>query len=1227
MSDRSRPRIALKSALFLSSAVLLATAGAVRAQDAEPVLEISDDLTDETFATSTAVDGAPGGITLLSGGSITLETPPLGPAITLDSDNTLLVEGTITIVDGDDATGVLINGGLDADFLNTGSIILEAPEDDDTSDDVEPPFTLNRVAVDVAPGGGVVTGGIVNDRIITVNGDRSYGVLLRGDIAVDAMQTSDETLITDSNGALAQTSAGVTRVIGDSSVAYAVFGTPESGVAINGSVDVGGVNSVGVLIDAAQSGAFDVSGTVSATGYEFFAVANEDPDIVGEEQAEENRLQNEEQALRQGGPAIAVRASVDGGFLLNGPNAEDQSDEDNVAREFEIDETTTNDDGTVVDGANGIDDRFEAGETIDTEELETGIVGAVFVSGGAPAIYISQTAYADGYGADGALLGVAQEDIVLGAVGPDAIDDFGAVFRGQVSAAGVFDGISSTAIKLEGADGFTVTVQNGASFEGVVSATAREADATGLHIGNDAIVPRVQLLDTGASISATAIAASTFDEATGDPVIGEATATAILIESGASVAEVENNGRITASGGGSGVNVYAFRDLSGGVTSFRNTGRLEITQSVSFEDVDDDGSISDDEIIDIVGAGVAADFSANTTGVQFRNEFRDDQIVGGSGTGSSARIIGDVLFGSGADTFTQGNGLLVSEIRFGAGDDAFILDPKVGDGGFDPDELVEVISIFDFGTGADSFVMNAGDFTGAIVSDAVGGVSLAFNGGDVLLANLSFLGQLDAYTGNVGVINASDVSVASGVDLRYEVDTSRSVDDGQFVQIAATGDVTIADGALFTPTIVGDLPEFETFDIITSASSLSYEGADPNDLLVEGVTPFIYEITYELLDETGAVGVDDTLRATFRRKTGAELGVETGQEAAYDILIESVQNDDGLRDAIGAVTTQDEFLDAFNQLLPDYSDSVLAYQTAIAEGARRAIAGRASAADRDTQNAWSFWADEFIFYLSADQEADQQGYEGGGFGISIGADKPLGPLDAVGLMFGYASPNYDLRSSDTTRMAFSSYEIGPYAAMRLGPYAFDVAATYGWIDYDTTRTIAIGDVRREAESDGSGNVFSAGARASYERVFGSYYFRPEAFVSYVDLTQDEYQEAGLEDGVGLTVSERSLQSLRGIFETTIGRRRPNRYGYFDMEARLGVRNEFITDAPTTTVTPLGGTESFQLLSEERTDLAARGGLGVSFVSGAFSQVDVTYDAEVTDADIRHEFRLIGRIRF
>jgi len=1151
-------------ALFSSAAVIaLACAAPAAAQDA---VEVADARTDEQIATSTAGDGGtPSDVTITETGSIDITDPALTPVLTLDSDNVLTNAGVITVVDGADQVGVLLRSGGSRSFANTGFITLSAPDDPDADDDVTPPLSTNRVGVLLEAGG--TFAGEIGLGSISVTGDQSFAARIAGDLDGSATQEAGESI----------------SVAGENSVALAVEGGVSQDVDLSGSVFATGIGSNAIVLDGDVGGVFRLGGRVSANGYEETFLRDTDED--GELDTLEDRLPE------QTGAAVLIRSSVAGGFLLDGPAATDSLDDDD-------------DDG----------DLFDPGEQISQATIDLfGSAPALYVTpdGGGPIVigrYIEpeDEGPGSGPGPDG-VTGTADDDTPEGEDEQESGGSYGMVLRGSISSGGVFSTVSSTAIAIGDGD---VTVEGGVNVEATVSANAFNADATAVDLRAGAQTPLLRLEDLSASIRASV----TGEETTVGQAVG------VDVAAGAVLSSLENNGLIDAFAVGSAVDAIAVRDASGTLDTVLNTGVVRIRTASS---LDEDG-----EIIDRTGANIAFDLSANTTGVFIENRFAAGVGLARDGSSNTARITGDILLGSGDDQILTSAGAIVGDIDFGGGFDTLTIDPPERDRAETEDQLAFVGGAIDFGAGGGVFTINRGAFTGAIVSDDP--IDIVLNGGETRLVNFTqFPDSPDETT--LGVVNVGDLTIGPDADYFFQVDGSRAGDD-QAVRFIASGSATIADGASITPVFNGDFPGEAgggevTLTLIDAAGGIDIGAADLQSVL--GDVPFLFDVVLDL-EAGGGTGGGDLLAGRFSLRSAERAGVETGQFTAYDVLIESIQEDDALRDEIGAVTTEAAFLEVFNELLPDYSDAAIAFQTAIAEGARRAVAGRASAAERDTPGAWSIWGDEFTYVLVTEQNGNQQGFSGGGFGFAFGADKPVGPIDAVGVMAAFSGPTFDVKSASATRTAAVSYEIGPYVAMQTGGFAFDLSASYGLVDYDSDRTVSVGDVRREAVASWSGNYLTAGARASWEKALGRrYYVRPEASFSYVSLDQDAFQEGGLEDpeGVALGVAARDDASARAIFDASFGYRRGSRFGSTTYEARLGVRQEFVTDAPETTVTPLGSTESFTLVGEVRSSTAVRGGAGISFFSGQFSQVDLTYDAELADAEMRHEFRIVGRLRF
>ncbi|MDQ7018736.1 MAG: hypothetical protein Q9M33_06180, partial [Robiginitomaculum sp.] len=322
------------------------------------------ELTDErtTPVTTGTIDGgSPGDIIIRSGASILVGAG--NTAVTIDTDNTVTNEGTIGSADANNTTGILISGGTTGGFTNTGVVDLNedyTPVDSDEDGDVDGPFAIGTGRTGVlVEGSSPFNGNITNATTgrITVEGNDSAGVRILAGL----------------NGNLINN--GNITITGNDGYGIQVDGTVNGDITNAGAIVVKGTNSVGLGIDAAVNGTVTNTGQISVTGFRETTRRNNADD----------RAKLDADDLGQGGSAVAIAASISGGFL-NGAQLDD------------------------------------AGNTVRT--------GEIFSQGSAPAILIAA-----------GQSGTPDADVVLGKIGAAADNqDYGLVNTGTISAAGINDG-------------------------------------------------------------------------------------------------------------------------------------------------------------------------------------------------------------------------------------------------------------------------------------------------------------------------------------------------------------------------------------------------------------------------------------------------------------------------------------------------------------------------------------------------------------------------------------------------------------------------------------------------------------------------------------------------------------------------------------------------------------------------------------------------------------------
>ncbi|MDO8900671.1 MAG: autotransporter outer membrane beta-barrel domain-containing protein [Phenylobacterium sp.] len=429
--------------------------------------------------TATAASGAPDNLRISSAGSV---KPAGGAAVTLNSDNSVAIEGEVVITDANDATALLVEGGRRGEVVLSGVLRVDEtyePTDSDSDGDLDGPFATGvrrfgvRVTGSEAFHGSIVqTGGS-----ITVEGNDSAGILAES--AVDGPIRA----------------AGSISVLGDRSYGIRAASTVGGDVVTTGGVVVQGAESVGVAVDGHVGGTLILGGAVTATGYRYTT-----------RPADVSKLDADD--LLQGGPAVRVRGSVQGGVLVDAPPADNDPDNDD-------------------EDGDGVPDASES----------TGVITS--------------------YGAAAGLQIGGAEDLFLGTVGGGG---FGLVVNGTVQGVGLYDGVRGLGIEI-GGQGGAANITGGIQVGGLVSGDAVQAGAVGLHLKSGATAPviansgtirgravsdsavdvRAIQIDVGAAADRLTNHGTIFSAITG----AKGSATAVLDAAG-TLSLVENTGLISA---------------------------------------------------------------------------------------------------------------------------------------------------------------------------------------------------------------------------------------------------------------------------------------------------------------------------------------------------------------------------------------------------------------------------------------------------------------------------------------------------------------------------------------------------------------------------------------------------------------------------------------------------------------------------------------------------------
>ena len=254
--------------------------------------------------TATANGGQPADVTVT--GSIGLTSP--GTALTLNSNNTVNVSGTLGATNQDNTVGLDIVGGFTGSATVIGTIdITESytPPTDPNNNGLNTGVFAqgtNRIGIEVT-GTSMFTGSIIDTGTITVMGNNSEGVSIQAPISGDWMSL----VVTPVAGSIANGSIAVT---GQNTVGLQI--TPTGGV--GGNMRITGITATGPGAQAAQlngpvGGYVNISGGVDATGYRT-TTRQSNPFV--------SALYSQME-MQQGGAAVTIGGNVGAGLIVSAP--------------------------------------------------------------------------------------------------------------------------------------------------------------------------------------------------------------------------------------------------------------------------------------------------------------------------------------------------------------------------------------------------------------------------------------------------------------------------------------------------------------------------------------------------------------------------------------------------------------------------------------------------------------------------------------------------------------------------------------------------------------------------------------------------------------------------------------------------------------------------------------------------------------------------------------------
>ena len=583
-------------------------------------VEVTSSTRTTAITTANPNGGSADDVKITEDGVITLSSS--GAIITLNSDNTVTMNGGLASVDVDDSVGVLVIGGHAGTVTNDGAINLTEDydyEDSDDDGDYDGLFAkgYRRYGIQVT-GTDAFTGAITNSGSITIEGMDSAGVSIEAPLVGNLVHS------------------GSISITGDRGYGIHIAAPVTGKVQIEGSTSVIGEGSVGVAVDSAIDGAFVLQGSVYSTGYRVTSRYS-DPD---------DRALLDADDMLEGGGGVNIAANVTGGVLLDTPP------------------TDTNDDTSDDEDGDGVTDSSEGSASIS-------------VYGGAPALKIGSNSNTVTIGAVGTgddAYGLIIRGSVSAASVYDGVETTGVQIGGDAG----YDTLITNGIRISGSVGAS-------AYEAQTNALRLKAGAIADTIWNEGTISATTISEGDYSARALVIDSGAVtsvlnnDGVISATVSGEKGASYAILDNSGTLTTINNTRTIAAyvvatddDYDTDDDNTDAADEVVTGkpiaIDVSKNTTGVTITQTGVNDGDDGDDGVAD---TDTDGDGVDdADEPAIIGKIRFGSG--DDSLNVLNGT-----VIGDISFGDGADNLTiDGGGYVLT----GLSDTDGRLNITIGDG-------------------------------------------------------------------------------------------------------------------------------------------------------------------------------------------------------------------------------------------------------------------------------------------------------------------------------------------------------------------------------------------------------------------------------------------------------------------------------------------------------------------------------------------------------------------
>jgi len=1115
--------------LMLSTAAIAILSGAAYADTTVDSSKTDAYTTGALLTTNTGTPNA-GNITVTTAGSIAPSVASQG-AITVNTDNWVLIQGTVTNKNKDGAHGIHVDLSADRDLSGASFTNLAGT-------------TITGTGIYLDTGSTLSTTGTNSGK---------YGIYLDANSCAASACTY--------KGDITQDSGSMLTVTGDSSSAFQ-FSTKS---VLQGDLTLGGGTTV----------SSNTTTSTPTTIYGLFAAGQINGNVslpAGASMA----------VYGDGGRGISIQGGgVDGYISIGGSIATSMPATTTTSITTKIN-TTTNPEaasalevGADVTGGIAILGPTTPGSTTATASLSVGGTGA--------AILISPSVNAQ--------ISAPTAPLTIGVFTGDTADPgFSFYNRGAIKIVPNNYNDYGTAVAMSGYNATSPTVLPGGFFNsGSIGSTATTSGSTvttsgvqviGLSIGDwtqlgvgSPTYPKnpgdgAALVNSGDASTAGGSILATIGGTRGGLAYG------VLIGANASVPSIINSGTIGAlagttdktlagntSGSTNPLAATAILDESGTLTSIINSGTISAEAGYQPTGSETPSALDNDtQLATAIDLSHGSATTASAAGVTIQNY---------SSSTRAATITGNIVFGTGSNQTLDlvGNGSLLStvtgNVNFGmiasgstSNDLLHIGNNAVFTGEVTTSETVR-------GAGVKVNVDTHGVLTLLNTDVSLNATSVTVaNGGTINL------GVNQSLTASGGVVAAQNVNLQSGSVLGVTYASFVPKDEHQFVLMTADqGQLQIDPTTLSTYNNTTNRPY-----LLANANlcMTTQAGCPRPSTLTSSVDALILDVQPKAMADLGLTAGSVTVRAAQTL---------TGTTTLFDQVNTALTADNVLGAAmIAGIHSAKEAQQSYDQFAPNLTGGTRAIVISITDQATGPVAARERMLNMygKTDGGMTLWGQQFVQMLKDPGKGSidvntgfktDPGFKDHGFGFALG-------VDGGSPKFGWYGGALTFYAGDVNELARNAHEnqqwylLSLYSVWRGKGLFLDTKldAGYGHIDGKRTLTLVTssGAYSREADNKHAGAVISGGVTTGGTFSYGAATLMPQLSLDGMYLREEGYTEYNpstttVGDGFDLKVEPYYAKSLRAFAGVDL-RYDLNLWDFFlQPEVRAGYRYDFISD--------------------------------------------------------------------